>query len=246
MTPEERDDLAAELVIGLLDRADRLRAEQLIETDDAFAASVAAWRVRFAEIDATVRPVSPSDALWSRIEGSVGGAAETAPARTVPGRAALAIAMADRFSAIWDSLRFWRVAGCAAAAAAMALAVGLATIMGQRVPSPIFVAVLMTDANQPGAVVNAFADGRVELTPLQTINVPSGRALEVWTLWDRQRGPVSVGLMDQARTLRLRVEDLPRTRLDQLFEITLEPATGSPIGRPTGPILMKGTASRTL
>ena len=246
MTPEERDALAAEHVLGLLDAPDRLRAEQLIESDEAFAATVAAWRVRFAEIDETARPVPPSDALWSRIEGSVGGVREAAPARTVPGRAALAIAMAHRLSAIWDSLRFWRMAGVAGALASVVLAVGIATMMGQRTPSPIFVAVLMTDANQPGAVVNAFADGRVELTPLQTINVPAGRALEVWTLWDRQRGPVSVGLMDQARTLRLRVEDLPKTRLDQLFEITLEPATGSPIGRPTGPILMKGTASRTL
>ena len=41
-------------------------------------------------------------------------------------------------------------------------------------------------------------------------------------------------------------EDLPRTRPDQLFEITLEPRGGSPIGRPTGPILMKGNAQRAL
>ena len=40
------------------------------------------------------------------------------------------------------------------------------------------VAVLL-DGNRPGAVVHAFADGRVVLVPLTAINVPAGRALEV-------------------------------------------------------------------
>ena len=62
----------------------------------------------------------------------------------------------------------------------------------------------------------------------------------------RERGPVSVGLMDQARTLQLSLKDLPPPGPDQLFEITLEPAGGSPTGRPTGPVLMKGTASSAL
>ena len=63
------------------------------------------------------------------------------------------------------------------------------------------VAVLL-DGDRAGAVVHAFADGRVVLVPLTSINVPAGRALEVWTLPSRERGPVSVGLMDRARTLR--------------------------------------------
>ena len=112
---------------------------------------------------------------------------------------------------------------------------------------PIYVAILVDDATKnAGAVVNAFADGRVELIPLTDINVPEGRALEIWTLWDRAVGPRSVGLIDRARSVTLNLRDLPKTGPDQLFEITLEPASGSPIGRPTGPILYKGTTSRAL
>jgi hypothetical protein len=48
------------------------------------------------------------------------------------------------------------------------------------------------------------------------------------------------------RMVSLRLEGLPAPGPNQLFEITLEPATGSPTGRPTGPILMKGTTSNTL
>jgi anti-sigma-K factor RskA len=98
----------------------------------------------------------------------------------------------------------------------------------------------------PGAVVEAFSDGSVRLIPLQDIAVPQGRALQVWTLRDRQEGPISVGLMDKAQTLHLDLGKLPAPRVDQLFEITLEPETGSPTGRPTGPVLMKGLASNTL
>jgi anti-sigma-K factor RskA len=65
-------------------------------------------------------------------------------------------------------------------------------------------------------------------------------------LWDRSVGPRSVGLIHEARSLRLNLENLPRPGPNQLFEITLEPADGSPTGRPTGPILMKGSTSTAL
>ena len=109
------------------------------------------------------------------------------------------------------------------------------------------VAVLLThiDTNVAAAVVNTFADGRVEMLPLQSIDVPAGKALEIWTLWDRAVGPRSVGLIDRARSTPLRLDNLPLGR-DQLFEITLEPASGSPTGRPTGPIIAKGTTSQRL
>ena len=37
-----------------------------------------------------------------------------------------------------------------------------------------------------------------------------------------------------------------RTQPNQLFELTLEPAAGSPLDRPTGPILYIGRAVRML
>jgi anti-sigma-K factor RskA len=109
----------------------------------------------------------------------------------------------------------------------------------------VMIAVLV-DGNRTGAVVQAFADGRVVLLPLTAINVPAGRAIEVWTLPSRERGPVSVGLMDKARSLTLSLKDLPAPKPDQLFELTLEPATGSPTGRPTGPVLFKGNTALAL
>jgi len=240
----ERDRLAAEYVIGLLDAEERRTAERLAESDTAFQAAVSRWQARFQEVDDTASALPPPDALWQRIESNLAAAPTVqrvenpAPLIVPSPRAA--------FTSLWRSLHFWRVAGLTGAFASLLLAVGVGFLSLRAAREPVLIAVLLTDQNRPAAVVNAFPDGNAELIPLESIAVPPGRALEIWTLWDRARGPVSIGLIDQARTVRLNLDNLPRTAPDQLFEITLEPATGSPTGRPTGPILMKGTTSTAL
>lgn len=232
--------LAAELVSGLLDPEQRALAERRAERDAAFAALVQAWRERLSDLDRTAPEMPPDPELWRRIESRLGAAAPSSRAAT-PGL----------FARLWNSIEGLRAATATSAAAALVFAIvaGAALTYATReaLRKPIYVAILVNDdTKQPGAVVNAFADGRVEMIPLTEINVPPGRALEIWTLWDRNVGPRSVGLIDRAQTVRLNLDRLPPTGPDQLFEITLEPAGGSPIGRPTGPILYKGTTSRPL
>jgi len=84
------------------------------------------------------------------------------------------------------------------------------------------------------------------LVPLQTITPDENRTLEVWTLQSRDRGPVSIGRMASAQRLMLDPSHIGPAAEGHLFEITLEPAGGSPTGRPTGPVLMKGLARMAL
>lgn len=238
-SPENERTLAAEYVLGLLDPQAQAEAERRLAHDPHFAREVEQWRARFAPLDETADVVSPGAQLWSRIESGI--AAPPTASVTEPG-------MLARF---WNSLGALRAASVAGALAALLLAVvsigSLQYARYEAARKPIYVAVLVSDpSKEPGAVVNAFADGRVEMIPLTEINVPEGRALEIWTLWDRQVGPRSVGLLQRARATQLNLDNLPRTGENQLFEITLEPATGSPTGRPTGPVLFKGTTSRAL
>jgi anti-sigma-K factor RskA len=249
-----RDDdlerLAAEHVLGVLEGEDAARADRMLAGDRTFAAAVAYWRTRFAELDQTAPAVPAGDALWRRIEADLEDRASTAPAAPL-----IVPDTRNAFRSLWHNLAFWRFAGLASAAATVLLAFGIfftADFMSrelatERARKPVLVAVLVKEgSNEPGAVVNAFASGEVELIPLERINVPPDRALQIWTLWDRSVGPRSVGLIHEARSLRLNLENLPRPGPNQLFEITLEPADGSPTGRPTGPILMKGTTSTAL
>ena len=75
--------------------------------------------------------------------------------------------------------------------------------------------------------------------------MPEGQTMQVWTLYDPAVGPVSLGTLGRdAAEVVLQGPHLPRPKADQLYEITLEPAPGSPTGKPTGPILVKGFAKR--
>lgn len=243
------DMIAADYVMGLLDSAEQAQADQRMLSDAAFANAVNAWRERLADFDTTAEPLTPSPALWDRIAATT--RKETISA--LPGAR-----NAVRGATLWDNLGFWRTTGLTASAAAALfamIALGALTTskelrrdlvaLAQR--KPIYVAVLVNDATkEAGAIVNTFANGRVELIPLKDIDVPAGRTLQVWTLWDRAIGPKSIGITGESKTIQLNLDQLPETVADQLFEITLEPAGGSPIGRPTGPILYKGTTSRAL
>ena len=241
MTPDRDDSpLAAEYVMGLLDTEARADAERRMASDADFAREVETWRARFSQLDDTAEEVAPAGDLWPRIESSL---SKEAPVAQAP-----IVGMLGRF---WKSLAALRIATLGSSLAAVLLAVvAIAAVQhAQQVAArkPIYVAILIDDATrQAGAVVNAFADGRVEMIPLVDMNVPDGRALQVWTLWNREIGPRSVGLLSRAKATQLDLEKLPSTTADQLFEITLEPAGGSPTGRPTGPILFKGTTARTL
>jgi len=235
----DREIVAGEYAVGLLDGAEREAFETRMAVDAKLDAAVARWQTRLAPIDATALPIEPSTGLWQRIESGldrVPARSEAVASQSAPGA---------RFSQRWDSLWLWRGAALAGVAAALVLTFGLVAALDGARRQPVMVAVLLTETNVAAAVVNTFADRRVELLPLQDIAVPQGRALEIWTLWDRATGPRSVGLIDRARAVPLRLENLP-LNADQLFEITVEPAAGSPTGRPTGPIVAKGLTARRL
>jgi anti-sigma-K factor RskA len=227
----DREVLAGEYALGLLEGPEFEEFERRLKRERALQVEVAAWREKFAPLDATAVAQPASAGLWSKIERSV------AEPRAVKGEEE-----ASWSERLWTSLGFWRGASFAGAAASVVLAVAVGLLAGRATPQPIIVAVLQTEQALPGAIVEAFGDGSIVVVPLRDIDVPPGKALEVWTLYDKARGPVSLGLIDRAQRARFQTAGLP-AREDQLYEITLEPATGSPIGRPTGPILMKGLAS---
>jgi anti-sigma-K factor RskA len=230
----DRDDrtLAGEYVLGLLEGDIKADVERRLASDASFAGEVEAWQVRLAAFDDSAAPQPAGDDLWRKIEAGM-------PAHAQPAKSA---APSIR---LWYSLPALRASVYGFAVLAMMLSVALGFAVQKAIQQPVMIAVLL-DGNRAGAVVHTFADGRSVLLPLTAIHVPEGKALEVWTLPSRERGPVSVGLMNQARTLQLQLKDLPKPGTDQLFEITLEPAGGSPIGRPTGPILFKGNTALAL
>lgn len=232
MMPRDRGTLAADFALGTLDGTALAKAERLMAADTDFAREVEQWRLRLADFDRTAEVMAPPESLWTQIES---GIARPNSAARAPGF----------FTTLWNNLPAWRVIGLAAAGAAVALSIGLGFAVREAQRTPAMIAVLV-DGDKAGAVVHVFNDGRAVLVPLTGIPVPPDRSLQVWTLPSRERGPVSVGLMEQVRTLALSLKDVPAPSANQLFEITLEPKGGSPTGRPTGPILYKGLTAPTI
>lgn len=229
MTDRMDDLIAGEYVLGLMEGPALAEFERRLAHDRSLQAAVADWRGHFSSLDATATPATVSAGLWNKIESSIGrrGVVET-PA-----------GFRER---VWSNLGFWRGTSFAGAAASLLLAATVGLMAGRATPRPIVIAVMQTGEMSPGAIVNAFADGSLTVIPLKEFVVPEGQTMQLWTLWDKAKGPVSVGLMDNNRRLRFERADLPQQN-EQIYEITLEPAGGSPTGKPTGPVLVKGYAT---
>lgn len=229
MSPNENAEdllLAGEYVLGVLDGAERDAFERRAAREALLREHVAYWQSRFADLDNGIAPKDVPPALWSKIEAQLGRKhiAATGPS------------LSER---LWSSLGFWRGASFAGALASLVLAISVGLLAGRATPQPQIVAVMLTPEGVPGAIAEIHYNGSINVIPIHDFDVPKGKTLQVWTLFDKAKGPISVGLIERTRQALFHRADLP-TGQQQLYEITLEPEGGSPTGRPTGPVLVKG------
>jgi anti-sigma-K factor RskA len=238
MTGERDIHLVAdEFILGLLDASDHAAVEAALETDPSLRAAVAASQERFLALDLSARPAEISPDMWQRIESSL---AAQPPAPPAVGEQA-PLTSGPTSPANDNAAARWRLATLSSLAASVLLAVGLGWSL-TNAPEPKVIAVLLDTSGTPLALVEDFGDARARVTPLVDFPVPEGRTMQVWTLPSQEMGPVSLGLLASSETAVLSGPVLPAPHEDQLYEITIEPAGGSPTGRPTGPILVKGFA----
>jgi anti-sigma-K factor RskA len=236
-TPPEIHELAGEYVLGTL-TADRRRAvEMRLATDAALRAAVLAWEDRLLPLASLAEPVAPSPRLWKRIVRSI-------DALALPVRRA---APPKPWWRDWNSLGLWRGLSAGGLATAAILAAVLVGRIMDPPPATRFMVVLVApDDKAPGWVVQTSASRQIELIPLGAVEVPADKALQFWTKAEGWSGPVSLGLVTPGQSMKVPVDKLPAMQSNQLFELTLEPRTGSPTGKPTGPIRYIGRAVQVM
>ena len=235
-TPGNRDLLAGELALGVLDGAERAEALRLMVADRAFALAVERWRDELGALFGDWPAVAPPPELEGRIMAALPGRAAPEAAGD-PGRA----------------VRLWRaVAGASSLAAAAALAAlvlrpGAAPtttpdpVTRAAVPSPAPLVASLTptgDGSAPAAAVADRAAGEIRLS--RALRVPDGRSAELWTI--RGTGsPESLGVVASGAS-RLPVPPNKRARLRPgvVLAVSIEPAGGSRTGSPTGPVVLTG------
>ncbi len=226
----EDDVFAAEHALGVLNAAERARAETRMAREPEFAAHVEAWRERFAPLWAEIPEIAPSAAVWRAIE------------RALPAN--------DN-----SNVRFWRRAamgGFALAAASLAGVIFLAM-------QPPVVTTVTAPPEQPAPLLNASLSPQGETKPLfiaaydptrkaviVTSLVPPGTDPEhvhqLWLITGDQK-PRSIGMVEPGKSTVL---PLPEGEADKVaagssLAVSVEPPGGSPNpDGPSGPIAAIG------
>jgi anti-sigma-K factor RskA len=219
----ELDLLAGEYVLGVLSLQQREEFEEEMQRNPRAAALAAAWSDRLLRVAPSPSPVEPAADLWQRIERNL-------PGKTSP----------EKFSGIWDSLLFWRIGGMVSMAATVMLVVHLMTMQPEAAGLQ-YLAVLQA-SNQGAHWIVEINASDVRLRPLGPVALEAGKSIQFWTKPEGADQPTSLGLVPADRPTVISIDRLPGLGQNQLFEVTLEPEGGSPLGRPTGPILAVGKA----
>lgn len=242
--PQGRSVAAGEYVMGTLTAEERASVEAALLTDRELQAEVYAWQDRLLSLALRVAPAEPDAATWSGIEARLAAARAPLVAEVthVAGRGLAANDPMLRRLRTWQTVSGLAIAACLV----------LATMLVQRSAAGVaggaserYLTLLQAPDKSTGWLVEVTAGKRLRLLPIgPTEALPEGKAIQFWTKLDGAAGPTSLGLVRPGQIIDLPLDRLPGVAERQLFELTLEPAAGSPIGRPTGPILYVGRSLR--
>lgn len=226
LTPtEERDALAAELALGLLEGQTRADALRLSLSDPAFAAQVAAWEAKLAPLHDEWADAQPGAAVWSGIERQ------------------LADAPTDKVTAIEMRLRRWRAGALLSGAVAAALAFVLIT---QPVPTPTpaapQLAVARIESDAAGPLVLARYNQSNGLMQLRIHGFEPGTlAPELWVIPEGGT-PVSLGQIGHAGEAQMTMPPPHRLLMTEgaTLAITMEPVSKTPHPAPSSVAVASG------
>ncbi|MBZ0332863.1 anti-sigma factor domain-containing protein [Marinobacter sp. AL4B] len=227
-TPETDNSLAGQYVLGTLSADERAAFESRLAGSIELQKQVNQWQEHFLSITDQLEPVPAPQPLSARIERSLDAMAQSQRASAAP--------KTERSTSFWSNLSLWR--GLSAACLLLAVVLGLQLrTLEPATGGPDFIAVLVAPEDRtPSWVIQASHASQIQLVPLAAIDIPDGKALQFWTKAEGWEAPVSLGLVRKGEPLKVAIDQLPPLIEDQLFEFTVEQASGSPTGKPTGPI----------
>ncbi len=246
------DRLAGSYALGTLRGGARRRFETLAREHPSVRAAALAWQSRLASLNELQPAVTPSPAVWRRIDNLLTAERESQAALAKQPRHTGA---ADPGRRGWfEHLGFWRGATAAGAAAALLAVVTAVQLRGQlggqigalqaqlsATPQIAYVAVLADDKSAAAVLVTFDPKNkRLTLQRVGTFQEAGDKSLQLWAL-SGTGGVRSLGVLGSERLLKL-VAAEDDVREVPTLAISLEPKGGVPgAGGPTGPVLFKGS-----
>lgn len=225
LTPEERDALAGELALGVLEGEARAEALRLKLSDPGFAAAVEAWSARLEPLGAGFAEVAAPD-VWSQIDRRLGAAGASV-----------------------RQLRFWRWTSVGSGAVAATLAAFLvlrpAPPPVEIVRTPQQVVVAQLDGGEQGAYLAASYDPADGQLRIRAMRMPDSRlAPELWVI-PSDGVPRSLGMVAPSGMSRMTVP-MPHRKMmhdGAVLAITMESRDGAPHDKPSSAPVAAGKIS---
>jgi anti-sigma-K factor RskA len=223
---DDIDALAGEYVLGTLDEPERAAVAARRQRERALDDAIGAWERRLGPLVETIAPVEPPPELLAKIESRI----ESPGTVAAPGSNVIALE---------QRVRRWRGMAMAASAIAACLLVVIGVRELARPSAPgSYVAVFQKDDESPAFLLTVDLGTRVlSIRPVAAQRQP-GKTYQLWIASERLGGvPQSLGLIedDSNVTRRVLASYDPDVVQGATFGVSLEPAGGSPTGRPTGP-----------
>lgn len=218
LSPEEFDLLAAELALGVLDGAERVRALRLQLADKSFRMAVLAWQDRLSPLFSEIIEVPAGAGTWAKIEA---GLADRAPAGNP------------------RQLRAWRFGALAASAVAAALALVLILQPARPIETAPQIEIAQLVSKSGASLLVAQYDQAAGMLRVRAAQLPGdARAPELWVI-PKGGAPHSLGLISPSGNSDILADPAQKALLlpGSLLAVTLEPVAGAPHKAPTGEIL---------
>ena len=230
----DREYLAAEYALGILEGEELVEARGLAASDADFARAVEEWNERLAPLFDEMGEEAPPETVWQRVKAGID---------------------ADRGGDVVDLKRrlgWWK--GMTAAASAIAASLALVVAFDATRPPPVvetpargdmMVASLMSqDKAMMMSAVWKPSEKRLMVMPGNMPPEP-GRTHELWII-PADGKPHSLGLVTGEGMHRMPVDEAmaPMFAEAATLAISIEPEGGSPGPGPTGPVIASGALAK--
>ena len=226
---ERLERLAAEFALGTTPPRVRRRLAAIARRDRAVATALSEWERRIAVLGEDVPPTTPPPRVWRNIVVRLG---------LDPDRV-------EREAEGQRRTGFWRALAIASLAGVVVLGVAEWRRPRSVVPAPLVV--VLSGADAKVGLIATGSRGERYLTVRTVGNAAPGvdKAFELWAL-PQSGSPQPLGVIPAGDLVRVPLPNAVDEILSNIstLAVSVEPAGGSPSGKPTGPVLYSGPVAR--
>ncbi|HTM58886.1 MAG TPA: anti-sigma factor [Burkholderiales bacterium] len=214
------DALCGEYLLGALRGPARRRFDRALRDEPLVASRLRHWE-GLAPRYSTAIEIQPSNRVWQRLASS--------------------LELTRHRDPWYRRERFW-IAVSAAMAVVLVIAFTLQVLQQRDVIDEVEIALLSGKDNAPQVSAHRSRDGRtLMLRSTRPLTAGAAKSYELWVIPAEGGDPVSLAVLASLDArLAIPVPHAGRLKPGATLAVSVEPAGGSPTGKPTGPVILAG------